>query len=409
MSAAPGGEGRWRVIASSVRGSSHVTSGKPNQDAVAWADLPGGGVVAAVSDGHGSDRSPRSDRGSRLAVAAACQVTTEMVTAPSSAVELEHVLRSAVLPVTVARWRSAVRADLDGDPLDGVAGDPLLPYGATLLVAVASGGVVAAAQIGDGDVVVGRQPASSDHLIVPDDRFVAGETSSLCLDDALSYVRAAVADGDEPPAFVLLATDGYGNSFADEHWAASVGSDLLSHLRSQGPEWVQQRLDDWLAESAQVGGDDVTVAVLVPASADGPVVAAVGDAPAHTVPAPAALPVTADARPQPLAEPAPSSPAVAPVPPAAGSGAERPSGGGRTLALALALGLILLALVVGFAVGRATAGGDARPARSTVLTTTTTSRPTTTPTIPLPIGPGPGPGSGTGGDDAPDPPSGLGD
>lgn len=388
----------WRVITSSVRGSSHTTKGQPNQDAVAWRDLPTGGVVVAISDGHGSDRNPRSDRGSRLAVEAACQVAAETIKVPYSAVELEQTLRLTVLPATVDRWRAAVRADLDGDPLDADHGDPLLSYGATLLIGVATDEAVACAQIGDGDIIAVHQSADSAHLILPDARFVAGETPSLCLDDALSYARSAPA-GPGPPALLFLATDGYANSFADEHWTAAVSADLLKHLRTKGPDWVQQRLDDWLTESAQVGGDDVTIAVLVPSSTSElassaqnvaapealethtptlrqtpwtlpPERAPVITIPEGQIPREAPL-ATLISPPAPMRGPT-GQPTHDPVGHAAPSRQRRNAPG-----LALAVAFSALALVLGFVLGRVTAEGGDQPVPSVPATTSDVRGPTT--------------------------------
>ncbi|MFM7713741.1 MAG: protein phosphatase 2C domain-containing protein, partial [Microcystis sp.] len=59
---------KWRCIGESVKGASHVRSGLPNQDAIRWFPESGIGLplILAVSDGHGSAKSFRSDRGSRF-------------------------------------------------------------------------------------------------------------------------------------------------------------------------------------------------------------------------------------------------------------------------------------------------------------------------------------------------------
>src|SRR5206468_9019924 len=45
---------RWRVAGASRRGSAHVRSGLPNQDAIKyWASTDGNTAVLAVADGHG--------------------------------------------------------------------------------------------------------------------------------------------------------------------------------------------------------------------------------------------------------------------------------------------------------------------------------------------------------------------
>jgi hypothetical protein len=63
-------EAEWRVIGETVPGASHLRGGIPNQDAIlhvrqSSARLP---VIVSISDGHGSNKCFRSDRGSRFAV-----------------------------------------------------------------------------------------------------------------------------------------------------------------------------------------------------------------------------------------------------------------------------------------------------------------------------------------------------
>src|SRR5690349_2144714 len=71
----------WRIIGETVRGASHLRAGTPNQDAIlqvreSSVGLP---IILSVSDGHGSDKCFRSDRGSRLAVAAGSELLREIL------------------------------------------------------------------------------------------------------------------------------------------------------------------------------------------------------------------------------------------------------------------------------------------------------------------------------------------
>lgn len=74
-------EGRWRCIGHSARGSSHVRSDLPNQDAIEFFPESGRGLplILAIADGHGSAKSFRSDIGSRIAVQTATRVLREFV------------------------------------------------------------------------------------------------------------------------------------------------------------------------------------------------------------------------------------------------------------------------------------------------------------------------------------------
>ncbi len=261
----------WRVLHASERGSAHYAGDLPNQDAVAVG--LGEPTVVAIADGHGSLQSVRSHRGAALAVDVAVRHARQPMQ-PTS----EHL---SVLAERIASdWRTSVMEDFVAHPLTGreldllgahhtVASDPLRLYGSTLIVAIAGTAGVGLLQLGDGDVVVRTSHGEVVRPVPDDPALVAGETTSLCMPDALRSFRFAVLDViDEPIDFVLMATDGYGNAFADVTWPTHVSSDIADHLRAHGTEWIDEHLSGWLAESALVGGDDVTVAILVAAPRD---------------------------------------------------------------------------------------------------------------------------------------------
>jgi hypothetical protein len=63
-----------------------------------------------------------------------------------------------------------------------------------------------------------------------------------------------------PPALVLLASDGYANSFSTKDAFLQVGSDLHGYLESRGAAWISERVEDWLTQtSADGSGDDITL------------------------------------------------------------------------------------------------------------------------------------------------------
>ena len=65
-----------RLMGETVPGASHLRAGVPNQDAIVQVRESGRGlpVIVSASDGHGSDKCFRSDRGSRFAVKSAAQL-----------------------------------------------------------------------------------------------------------------------------------------------------------------------------------------------------------------------------------------------------------------------------------------------------------------------------------------------
>jgi hypothetical protein len=272
----PSGVPGWEVLVASARGSLHARTGAPLQDAAGWwpgprparpgADRPPG-VVVAVSDGVGSRDCFRSDRGSRMAVAAACAVGTGFLVAGATPGD-------ELMAAIVARWTASVRADLTAYPvraeeLEGAStawddADPALAYAATLLVAVATPHRLLLAQLGDGDLLAVDAAGHVTSPLPSDPSSVAGTTSTLMQPDAAAVSRTRLLDlANEPVDVVLLATDGYGNAFADPDWAARVGSDVRAQVHTDGTASVRGRIGDWVTDAATVGGDDASLALLV--------------------------------------------------------------------------------------------------------------------------------------------------
>jgi protein phosphatase 2C-like protein len=100
---------------------------------------------------------------------------------------------------------------------------------------------------------------------------IANETTSLCQVDAARNFRVRFQVFEQaPPALILLATDGYPNSFAKPEGFRQVATDLLSMLDQEGVEPIAAALPGWLEEASQQGsGDDVSVAILYADPANG--------------------------------------------------------------------------------------------------------------------------------------------
>jgi hypothetical protein len=225
-----------------------------------------------VSDGHGSGANPRSDRGSRLAVETGTRVLWRL---PVGA--LGDAVTEAVGAIT-SRWAEAVRAEAAANPLtadelgqaerrSGIAARgaleerPSLAYGATLLFAVVEPGRVILGQLGDGDILLVTADGGVHRPLPADPRLIAHTTTSLCDDDPVASTRTlAVSSVDI--SMVVLATDGYSNSFADDLAFLQVGRDLLEAAERSGIEYIRQSLPRWLTETTVSGsGDDISVAL----------------------------------------------------------------------------------------------------------------------------------------------------
>lgn len=276
----------WRVMGETVPGASHLRAGVPNQDAILQMRETGRGlpVVVSVSDGHGSNKCFRSDRGSRFAVRAAARLVGEFLDESRGAADQASLESRAkdFLPVEfVKRWREAARADLKARPFteeelagveqkDGsrarklVEENPLLAYGATTLTVAVADSFALYLQLGDGEILNVSESGEVTRTLPEDARLFANETTSLCTPDAEKNFRVRLqAFGDVPPALILLTTDGYVNSFSDSAGFLKVGSDLLEMLRADGFDPINASLKGWLEEATRTGsGDDCTLGLI---------------------------------------------------------------------------------------------------------------------------------------------------
>jgi hypothetical protein len=271
--------GTWQVLTATERGAAHRASRIPNQDAVATLPIGPGGAVAAVADGHGHSRHFRSARGARLAVTVACRTAQDL--APrldglAATSQAEELIRQALVPSVVGRWRDAVRADVATEPFtpreDAARGrdDATIAYGTTLLLAIAWRQRLLLTQIGDGDIL-GIRPDGAALLPVPGDPQLDGRhTTSLCTPRAERSFRARAVDTSDTPLLgVLLATDGYGNAQVARDWEAAVTADLAGLIASHPAGWLAGQLPVWAARCASLDGsaDDTTLALVLAGAA----------------------------------------------------------------------------------------------------------------------------------------------
>lgn len=255
----------WQVAGQSVRGAAHERSGMPNQDAIHWI-ANGSLLVLAVADGHGSSRYPLSHIGASLAVETATQLVHDFLAGQADAENLSLVKRAAEewLPRALVRaWREAVSEHIKASSLSEVELD-VKAYGTTIVTVAVAERFVLYLQLGDGEILTVTDQGVVSKPLVKDDRLFANETTSLCTPDAWSDFRVSFQPiTHEQPALILLATDGYPNSFRDEAGFLKVGTDILETIRAEGLERVKDNLEGWLSDSTRAGsGDDVTLGIL---------------------------------------------------------------------------------------------------------------------------------------------------
>ena len=275
----------WTALSASVRGNLHEKIGQKNQDAVRLRNPsgPADALFLAVSDGHGSSRSFRSDRGSALAAECALRLLRQFVLRHGPDASLSSIRRQAQMRwphALLAAWRKAVCADVAAhpfSPMDFAAfpeppplikpgvelpGTAYLAYGATLIAVAITRRYILYAQLGDGDILTVRADGSVSRPLRRDHQFYGNVTPSLCTNNAFAefQVRVEPMRAATAPALIMLATDGYANCFGNDEGFFQVGADFLTYLREHGPALVGEHLGEWLHESSRDGsGDDITV------------------------------------------------------------------------------------------------------------------------------------------------------
>jgi hypothetical protein len=263
--------GAWHAFGATARGALHEQTGLPNQDSHQIASTQRGLVILSAADGHGDRRCVRADVGAQLAVRAAVDCAQLYLD------DKEGGQQSGTgLAVAITRaWNAAVDEHFDRhswtDAERLAVGSPLdhrLAYGSTLLLAAVADSQLTAVQIGDGDILAISEDGTMRRPLTQPNSLVAGETWSIASPDAAERALS-IEIALEDLRMVLVATDGYANSFATDDWDVSIGTDYLQLVDDKGAGWVASSLQAWVEASAHVAGDDVTVLVTVRGGSDG--------------------------------------------------------------------------------------------------------------------------------------------
>jgi serine/threonine protein phosphatase PrpC len=275
---------KWAAVKCSVVGDLHVKKNLPNQDAIAFYELPGSSnaIVMAVSDGHGSEKCPRSDIGSALAVNTAIKVFIDswsvmksrldesaMAERPSVLANIERHIRKDITKQLVDHWANAVDVHSASMPfpVEHDLNKRLLAYGATLTVVFLCEHFTTCLRLGDCEVLmVDRE--SKVNRIAPRNREQVGEdTDSLCMPDAdkrfsVSFSSVNIASPNSKKLY-LLCSDGYEKAFESNAGFEKSAIDFTNYVSSlSGMMTVEQELESWLRDYSKYSGDDVSVGLL---------------------------------------------------------------------------------------------------------------------------------------------------
>lgn len=274
---------RWRVITASVPGFTHIRQHKPNQDAIDhWQfgdDKPESVpcLILAIADGHGSQRSFRSDIGAHYAVQAALITFRDFIEHQEYPYHLSGIKRLAEekLPQRLVHlWQKYVRGHYANRPFStieqGLLGQQpkAVAYGSTLLAVLVTEAFVIYWQLGDGDILLVQPSGEVERPLPTDERLLGNETTSLSSNHAWQEFRFRfqVIAETTAPQLILLATDGYANSFPSEADFCQVASDFHKMLViDKQITAVEQQLPRWLNETSRKGsGDDMSVGIIFP-------------------------------------------------------------------------------------------------------------------------------------------------
>lgn len=257
----------FRGFAVSVRGASHEESGLPCQDS-ARVYITDDLAVAAVSDGHGSEKHFRSDAGSEMAARIAIRSVTDFYerNGSLSAIFADDPREAArrIAGNIICGWNDEIAAHLGFLPLSSREREisekfgglpPEIMYGATLILAAADKSGFFGLQIGDGSFTLNI----GGNMILPmpeDERLMGNLTTSLCDCDAIYSFRSFYREGDFDS--IMLSSDGLINSFVSREDFLSFSGRTAALSENDIPALTKH-----LKERSRCGSlDDISVAVI---------------------------------------------------------------------------------------------------------------------------------------------------
>lgn len=183
----------WRVVAASIRGRSHERAGQLCQDAHYWEKLPEGILVGAVADGAGSAILGKVGAivAAQTAVETICSREAELrsLATKSEASSADEAGWRSLLINALAAARTAVEAEAEACKM--TARD----LATTLIVVVATPGLIAATQVGDGVAVASDSKGNLIALTAPQSGEYINETTFIISPNALSTAQVTLWHG----------------------------------------------------------------------------------------------------------------------------------------------------------------------------------------------------------------------
>ena len=289
------------TFSKSIKGSSHEENGKPMQD---WSEhlylKECMADILLLSDGHGSDRHFRSDRGAKFAVEAAKESLAEFLkdfnpTLPTGTFrqrgkqwvkdsanedytphdEYEREFRQLFENIKF-RWCEKVVRDWNEDtPTDMEIknsgkdckkldlssyenGREIIAYGCTLIAAVKTPKYWMAFQLGDGKCIAFHIDGTWYEPIPWDSRCFLSTTTSLCHEGSESF-RYCYGNTDCPSLFI--GSDGMDDSYMPMEKLAEFYGVVIRVVAEKGIDYATEQLEKMMPIISKKGShDDVSIA-----------------------------------------------------------------------------------------------------------------------------------------------------
>jgi serine/threonine protein phosphatase PrpC len=253
------------------RGSSHVRTGLPCQDAAAvWRGrLPQGQVtILVVADGHGDSKYDLSEHGARLAVQTALHCLRSFCRRFNTSSSLLYdAIRHDFAHRLTRQWRQAVLRHYsenfpqDVELLNRPSINLYRRYGTTLLFSLAFDDCLIGGQIGDGDMTVTHTGGDVGRPIPVAERLIANETHSLISADSIRLWRFCRWTLHEP-CLICLSTDGLSNGMASDESFGDFLRSLVRNIEQYSFAETVKVIPGFLDRvSAGGSGDDVSLAL----------------------------------------------------------------------------------------------------------------------------------------------------
>lgn len=267
-------------LAISIRGASHIKSGKPMQD-YSTACKSSEVSIAIVCDGHGADKHFRSEIGSKLATEATRELMLQFYECYPSWSEVSFLMPEKIKRLKlsiISNWQKKIESYTRENPFteDELKKasktfmtrrnfDVSQPYGTTLLAALVCKTYYLLLMIGDG-AMAKIMPDLSAELIkfegkVEFDDQPHSATDSLCETNSFEKMYCICTNNEEKVAFALCS-DGLSEAFQSDKTLLAKLANYLNFYSEEGIEKATIAIEDQLNELSRISPmkDDISLA-----------------------------------------------------------------------------------------------------------------------------------------------------